>query len=372
MPKPTRNASYFPSRELISSSIFPDDDQIEDLEEVSDQKSRFSLTTNLTRGQSVILDYKQFKAARTIQRFVRGWLVRHHLRNLERSAIVIQKWWRRFAAQRNLINVAEKVLQSTILAHYEWSATKIQTIYRGWWSRKHIFDLTMLKKLQNALAKDLIHTLVKYLYSTKHSDLMPGVYTIKESSVCLKTLEQLMSTFGFRYFNAQASYKMHKSLSMVAQGRQAFKIASDFTDVPYSGFNDTGFCNIRNHSVMNLNATEPEHFEFIHIFLAGHQKLDMAVNIKLDKIAAIAAEENRLRILKEKNNKKKSFLKRIFQDMQNWHHPDGEPILPRGIFRNNDLVPILYNAQKTLESFFGQLEPCVCPTAEDISYLQNI
>jgi len=133
------------------------------------------------RAQSLILDYKQFKAARTIQRYSRGWMVRNRRRKLEESAIVVQKWWRRFQAQRNFLFVVEKLLQEAMLAHYHRSATLVQTLYRGWWSRKHIFDLTVLKSLQNTLAKDLIHTLVKDLHSTKNSQLLPGVYTIRDS-----------------------------------------------------------------------------------------------------------------------------------------------------------------------------------------------
>ncbi|XP_017115824.1 uncharacterized protein LOC108138215 [Drosophila elegans] len=372
MPKQTIDSSYIISRGSSNLSMVPEDDQFDDLEEGTEQKSRFSLTTSLTRTQSEILDYRQFKAARTIQCFVRGWLVRHHLRKAQEWAIVIQRWWRRFQAQRNLNSVAEKVLQSTILAHYDRSATLIQSLYRGWWSRKHVYDLTMLKTLQNTLAKDLVHTLVKYLYLMKHSDQMPGVYTIKESGMCLKSFEQLMATFGFRYFNAQACYIMNKSLSTVAQGRKVFGRCVDFTDVPYSGFNDKGMCVNRKYSVVHLNATEPEHFELVQTFLAGHRKMDMAVTVKLDKIAASAAEELRLKLLKERSNNKKSFIKRIILEMKNWHHPDGEPILPSAIFKKNEPDAVLHNAKITLESLFGKLEPCVCPTTEDLSYLENL
>ncbi|KAH8353191.1 hypothetical protein KR084_009504, partial [Drosophila pseudotakahashii] len=326
---------------------------------------------NFNRAQSVILDYKQFKAARTIQCYFRGWMVRNRQRKLKESAIVIQKWWRRFQAQRNLLFVAERALQSAIMEHYHRSAILIQTLYRGWWSRKHIFDLTVLKSLQNTLAKDLIHTLSKYLHSTRNSELLPGVYSIRDSRICLKTLEQLMATFGYRYYNAQASYKMNKSLETVARGRLTFRAAKYQTYIPYAGFNDRGFCETKHYSATHLSTKETEHFELIRTFLEGSRKIDMQITAKIEQKAIMLAEENRLRKLKEKDNQKKSFVKRIFLEMKNWHHPNGEPIICSRIFKSTEMIAVLDNAKKTLESVFGQLEPCVCPTAEDIAYLTN-
>ncbi|EDW89699.2 uncharacterized protein LOC6528955 [Drosophila yakuba] len=367
MPRPSTHDSI--SIQLSNSSVTFEDDQCENLDEEFLQRKCFSLSSNLTRVQSVLLDYKQFKAARTIQRYFHRWLVRDHLRKLKKSAVIIQKWWRRFQAQRNLLYVAETALQSASLAHYETSATLIQTLYRGWWSRKHIFDLTMLKSVQNTLAKDLIHTLVKYLHSTKDSDMLPGVYTIRDSGTCLKTLEELMSTFGFRYYNAQACYKMSKTLSIVAQGRKAFTATLHFTDIPYPGFNDRGFCSARQYSTMSLNTRDPDHFEFIHTFLSGRRKVGMTITAKFEQKMANLAEENRLNMLIKRDNKKKGFMKRIYLDMKNWHYSNGDRILPIRLFKTTEMSVVLESAQKTLESIFGELEPCVCPTNKDISYL---
>ncbi|XP_016962146.1 uncharacterized protein LOC108032681 isoform X2 [Drosophila biarmipes] len=257
------------------------------------------------------------------------------------------------------------------MAHYQRAAILIQTLYRGWWSRKHIFDLTVLKSLQNTLAKDLIHTLVKDLHSSKKSDLLPGVYTIRDSRICLKTLEQLMATFGYRYYNAQACYKMNKSLATVAQGRKTFKASEYLTDIPYAGFNDRGFCVNKQVSSPSLNPRDNDHFELIRTFLAGYRKMDMSITAKIEQKAINAAEELRLEKIRQRDNKKKSFVKRIFLDMKNWHNPNGEPFIPSFIFKKNDMVAVLDNAKKALEAVFGQLEPCVCPTTDDLDHLAN-
>ncbi|XP_037708254.1 uncharacterized protein LOC119546198 [Drosophila subpulchrella] len=371
MPRPTKNVSFLFPTKSSNLSVIVDDEDFVDLEEGDEHKSNVSLNTNLTRAQSLILDYKQFKAARTIQRYARGWMVRNRQRKLEESAIVVQKWWRRFQTQRNFLFVVEKLLQEAMWAHYQRSATLVQTLYRGWWSRKHIFDLTVLKSLQNTLAKDLIHTLVKDLHSTKNSQLLPGVYTIRDSRICLKTLEQLMATFGYRYYNAQACYKMNKTLATVAQARKTFKSADFLTDIPYAGFNDRGFCVNKQLSSTSLNKRDTDHFELIRTFLAGYRKMDLSITAKIEQKAINLAEELRLIKIQERENKKKSFVKRIFLDMRNWHHPNGEPFLPSHIFKKNDMVVVLDNAKKALEFEFGQLEPCVCPTTEDLDYLAN-
>lgn len=41
-----------------------------------------------------LLEYKQFKAARTIQRFIRGFLTRKKLIREKKAATMIAKWWR--------------------------------------------------------------------------------------------------------------------------------------------------------------------------------------------------------------------------------------------------------------------------------------
>ncbi|XP_017067119.2 uncharacterized protein LOC108105178 [Drosophila eugracilis] len=364
-----RNVSRTQSKKSTIFIIDSDEDQFEDMEECEEYS--YGLTTDLSRNQSIILDYKEFKAARVIQRHVRGWLVRHHLKELKASAVIIQKWWRRFLSQRNLIFVAENALQLVVLAHYDKCSRLIQTLYRGWWSRKHIFDLTMLKRLQVTLSKDLIHTLVKYCYITKNSEHLPGLYTIRDSSLCLKTLEQLMATFGFRYYNSKASYKMSKALNTVQQGRKVFEAAKMFTNIPYPGFNDRGYCDNRALSSIALNVPEPEYFELIYSFLDGLRKMDMSVAAKWEQKIAIQEEKTRLNRIIEKENERKRFVKRILQDMRHWHYSNGKPILSRIVFKHHETIDVLHDAKNTLVSIFGQLEPCICPTAEDLAKLEN-
>lgn len=83
--------------------------------------------------------------------------------------------------RRRLPPVAEERLQEAVLAYYNLCAVRIQTLFRGWWSRKHIFDLTRLKIMQRLVAEDLIHSVAKVLHTTKGSEMLPGVYTLRNN-----------------------------------------------------------------------------------------------------------------------------------------------------------------------------------------------
>lgn len=277
--------------------------------------SDMSLIVRLSSTQSLILDHKQFKAARFIQKHVRGWLVRVRQRNADLAVVVIQKWWRRYQAQRNMVLVAENNLQEAVVAHYHRCATLIQKVFRGWWSRKHIFDLTKLKTLQHLLAEDILHCLGSYLRESKHKSLLPGVHNVRLprwvpcsvefskqniliistrplSSKCLDVTEQLMTTFGYRFYNGQACYKMQKTTAMIEDLRKAFKNSIEYTYVPFHGFNDRRVCERRN-SVMDLVEKNPESFDLIQAFVAGQRSMDSKANYKRLLALAHLAEDAR-------------------------------------------------------------------------------
>ncbi|KAI9575229.1 hypothetical protein GQX74_015740 [Glossina fuscipes] len=66
----------------------------------------------MTRTQTSIRDYLEFKAARSMQRFVRGWLLRNRLAKRICAAIIIQAEWRRFYYQRLTLSKVEELLAS--------------------------------------------------------------------------------------------------------------------------------------------------------------------------------------------------------------------------------------------------------------------
>ncbi|KAH8325077.1 hypothetical protein KR074_005973, partial [Drosophila pseudoananassae] len=314
-------------------------------------------------AEGLILDYKQFLAARNIQRFVRGWLVRSHMANIDRSAIVIQRWWRGFMCRRMYTSLVEERLQEAAMAYYNQCALRIQTLFRGWWSRKHVFDLTKLKIMQRLLAEDLIHAMVKLLHTDKGSNMLPGVYTLRNNEKCLKFSEQLLVTFGYRFYNAQACYKTLLNSSLISEQRQAFLNAERYTYVPYMGFNYGGVCNRRTSFTKSLKAKDGELFDIIQTFMSGHRAMDLGHTGKRDQMINLMLEEARMDFIQ----KRKRFLKHIVASMQKWSG-DGEKILPKSLFKKPyNMVALLEAVKDNIVERYGPLDPCICGPSLSIS-----
>lgn len=112
------------------------------------------------------------------------------------------------------------------------------------------------------------------------------------SSKCLDVTEQLMTTFGYRFYNGQACYKMQKTTAMIEDLRKAFKNSIEYTYVPFHGFNDRRVCERRN-SVMDLVEKNPESFDLIQAFVAGQRSMDSKANYKRLLALAHLAEDAR-------------------------------------------------------------------------------
>ncbi|KAH8410044.1 hypothetical protein KR009_004727 [Drosophila setifemur] len=369
MPIPSETTKESDDLILTLSQSLTDSEILKDGEEFSKSQD---VPCKLSRAQQMILDHKQFKAARTIQSLCRGWLVRLQIRNSERSAVIIQKWWRRFLAQRRLLPIAEERIQSILMAHYNRSATLIQTLFRGFWSRKHVFDLTRLKTMQRMLAEDLIHSVVKILRTTKSEGLLPGVYSARYSDKCLENSEKLLVTFGYRFYNAQACYKSLLTTSKISDQRKAFKRSVNYTTVPYFGFNDTGICDPKT-SVPFMKSRDGDLFHLIQTFMAGHRKMELGKTGRRENMLAYLTEEADKIKIKSLNQSKTRFVNYLIHSIEMWHDENGQSILPKQLFKKPVNMNILLNEVKaTLEDLFGQLEPCVCGPMEPITSSTDI
>jgi len=132
------------------------------------------------RTQLLLLDYKQFKAARLIQRNYRGWSVRHMIKKRHRAAIIIQRIWRKYVTNRNLINNLQNTTQSKVLMTFNSSSIKIQALFRGWWSRKYINNMIYLKTIQLNAVEDILHCIIYKLHTLKRTEKLPGLLTFRE------------------------------------------------------------------------------------------------------------------------------------------------------------------------------------------------
>lgn len=132
------------------------------------------------RLEILLLDYKHFKAARTIQRHVRGWLTRRHLRSEDLYATTIARWWRGFW-WRSRYAMIQSMLQRRIMKYYNDSATKIQSLFRGWQTRKNYQDFQGMHSLRLQYAEDMLSSLAIALYKMRKHNVLPGIYALRES-----------------------------------------------------------------------------------------------------------------------------------------------------------------------------------------------
>lgn len=127
------------------------------------------------------MDYRQFKAARCIQRLVRGWLARTLYRRKRKASIIIQTEWRRFYAGRLYYRILEQIVQQRLEQHYFKAARTIQAFWRGWWVREHIHDHTRLMRLQLMAGEDLLHCIAFKLHHLLRTHQIPGIYSLRNS-----------------------------------------------------------------------------------------------------------------------------------------------------------------------------------------------
>lgn len=87
----------------------------------------------------------EYKAARRIQSLWRGYACRKHIALQHASATVIQRWYRGYRARRLYFKLLEQAVQDQTDEFYGRRAILIQKTFRGFTSRKNIFDYYKLK-----------------------------------------------------------------------------------------------------------------------------------------------------------------------------------------------------------------------------------
>lgn len=124
--------------------------------------------------QLQLLDYKHFKAARTIQSHFRGWRVRQSMKNRQHAATVLQRAWRLFIGKRCLISTLQEHVQKSILIMFNNASRKIQALFRGWWERKYINNVVFLEEMRLHCMEDLLTGYAYKLHTMMRTQHLPG------------------------------------------------------------------------------------------------------------------------------------------------------------------------------------------------------
>ncbi|XP_017855160.1 uncharacterized protein LOC108598761 isoform X2 [Drosophila busckii] len=234
--------------------------------DIEEDYASTDVSGSLLRPQLLLLDYKQFIAARNIQRTFRGWQARNLLQVMHKAAIVIQKWWRGFAMRRYTILMVQQRTQDNVLLLFYNSSMKIQALFRGWWSRKHVNNMIYLKTIQLNYTEDLLKCVAVKLHSVLRKGELPGIYNMRDN-YCLKQVECLLSTMSYRFYNRYVGNKWQSRRAALQFQRSQFSKSDFYTNVPYAGFNIMGSCAPQKHWEHDPKEYNRHEFDVMQEFL---------------------------------------------------------------------------------------------------------
>ncbi|KAL7740897.1 hypothetical protein ACLKA6_014059 [Drosophila palustris] len=323
------------------------------------------LDQHIFRTQLLVLDYKQFKAARHIQRYFRGWKVRHLNRKQKRAAVIIQRAWRKHLTRRNLVINFQNRTQSMILMTYNLSSIKIQALYRGWWSRKHINNMIYLKNIQLNAVEDILHCLSYELHKIKRNEKIPGLLSMRQGN-CLRKVEELVSTLTYRLYNRYVEARWIHAKANQEKHRTDFANSVFYTAVPFYGNDDINYCTPP-PSPTGVKNYKSRECDFTQAFREANR------SVQEHKVKQ-PIHKYRNRYIMEKGLRCRLFCKELICGMKHWKIGDEYKLnIPDDIF-NGNLQEFIMDLKGYLEALH-YVENCNClrgkkntdPLAPDLS-----
>ncbi|RZF44270.1 hypothetical protein LSTR_LSTR006820 [Laodelphax striatellus] len=188
-----------------------------------------------------------YVAARTIQKYYRGHLVRKHLKMLNAKTTIIQKHWRGVLGRKMYFQLLNDTVQKRCMEKFNKCATQIQKVWRGYLARKFIFDYNLFKEwMENVKrsnksmieeiekARSLFHESSKLAAEeeaknkildcvlTKSHHLLctyhrKGVLSRKEDTKEYSTTEELLRSFNFMSYMKKQKQDKAKREKMKAE-----------------------------------------------------------------------------------------------------------------------------------------------------------
>ncbi|KAH0948149.1 hypothetical protein HN011_006117, partial [Eciton burchellii] len=92
-----------------------------------------------------------FIAARKIQAWFRGIVTRNHFRKLHKSATILQRYWRGYRARTFVHQYLAECVHQMWQDYYDSMATRIQAIWRGYWTRKTQINVLQVREWRRNL-----------------------------------------------------------------------------------------------------------------------------------------------------------------------------------------------------------------------------
>ncbi|XP_017836252.1 uncharacterized protein LOC108595511 [Drosophila busckii] len=318
--------------------------------------SRTSFTTQLSRTTLMLLDYAQFKAARTIQANWRCFYARRSFRKRVGAAITIQRWWRGFRVRQTYFNFVEQKLQRKLLSYYDACATKIQALFRGWWIRSTVHDMYSLRQMQVCAAADLLNCVAYKLHHLLRTYSIPGVYSLRNSN-CLSRVEKLLASMNFRFHNGRVRSSMTIRQATIEYHRNTFKKSQQYTSVPFAGPNFKGICQPQCEEMLFRYKDMDRRMYKIMAEYEESQRDNRMRNVQMSYINKRRRRKLENRI-KQHELKKRDFCGDVIASMRRWKiWDDNKLTIPNDIFRNPENLDAFVNE---IEEIFSEINGGQC------------
>ncbi|KAH8233012.1 hypothetical protein KR026_002951 [Drosophila bipectinata] len=304
----------------------------------------------------VVWDYKQFLAARAIQRKWRKfrWWTKYNREN--KAATMIQKHWRGYAARKNFFKFVEDKLQQQVLDHFDRAATKIQALYRGHRVRQMIHDMGSLTTMQVCAAEDLLNCVAFKLHHLLRTYAIPGVYSLKNSN-CLSRVEKLMASLHFRYYNGKAVSQREATLAKIEEDRKQFMKEGHYSRFPFPGPNYWSRCSPKCEAALTLSKDiDKRMYKIIEMYDASQKEAHAAL---VQKRKAQRKKKKLIsQIKKSLENHKRDFCGDVIASMRKWKFlADNHVTVDKNIFRNPENLQSFIN---DISGFVREFEDCTC------------
>ncbi|EDV56756.1 uncharacterized protein Dere_GG20062 [Drosophila erecta] len=343
----TRRATAPPSGDFGSGVFEPQSGSIES------SKCRMQI---LSRTGMLVLDYKQYKAARTIQQNWRRFYYRNYFKHLRRAAITIQRWWRGFSVRNNHTRLVENLLQKRVEEHHRRAATKIQALFRGWVSRLTIHDHSKLLRKQVCAAEDLLNCVAFKLHHLLRTFAIPGVYSLKNSN-CMSRIEKLLASLHFRFHNGRVKSQLAKTVAARSRDKEAFKKSSKYSKVPFEGARYWSQCKPKCDAALKMcKNIDRRMYRIIEIYDASQREAQAAL---VEKNRAYRKQKGLMKNIKKAAEKsKRDFCGDVIASMRRWKIlVDNELSVGKNIFRNPENLERFI---AEISEYANEFENCTC------------
>ncbi|XP_017053713.1 uncharacterized protein LOC108096537 isoform X2 [Drosophila ficusphila] len=299
------------------------------------------------RTSMLLLDYKQYKAARAIQRRWRSFCIRRILDKRWKAAITIQRWWRGFSVRNNHLSFVENKLQKLLEDHFNKSATKIQALFRGWRVRKYVHDHSKLMKLQMCAAEDLLNCVAFKLHHLLRTYAIPGVYSLRNSN-CLSRVEKLLASLHFRFHNG-----IEKSQNLANKKRESDKYAR----IPFEGARYWSECKPKADVALKMSKDiDKRMYRIIDMYDKSQREAQAALEQKNKKFKRNKKLMENIKKSAEKN--KRDFCGDVIASMRRWKVlVDNNLKVDKNIFRN---PANLENFLNEIMNYVNEFKNCTC------------